>query len=578
MDRQLRHRGAMAAAGALAGGTFHLLAEAVERHALGERPALALSVLALVFFLGLLGMAGPLGLRRAALAAGGLSVAVAGLAALASLRFAAAGDLFHSGVPVLAALVLAFVPQPFLIAAAGAGWRDYPTLFSEAWNIVIRHAAAWLFVGLVWLVLLLCDKLLGMVGIGFIGWLMSSGLFALVFSGGMLGLAIAVMDEMADVMSPSLVLRLLRLLLPAVLVVLALFLLLLPVQGLDRLFGGLSAAATLLVMAGVSATLVTSALDRSEAEQTQSALVLRAAQVMALLVPAPAALGAWAVWERVAQYGWTPDRVFAACVAVLGLGYGLLYALAVLRGAGWAARVRQANVTMALALVAMAAALLTPLLDPQAISVRSQLARLNDGSLPPERFPAGEFADWGRAGAEALAALRLRAAEPGQEALARALGDAPEDGQEADPAALRADLARLMPVRPPSAAPLRERLLAGVDPLVLETWRDACRTPMDDTGAPGCALVVADFRPDLPGDEAMLFLWRQWSALEVTVHGWRGAEREERIVEPREGVLPLGDAAKALLRAAQAGDAPQLVPVSVQALRLGGFDLVPALP
>ncbi|MDR0809149.1 MAG: DUF4153 domain-containing protein [Gemmobacter sp.] len=579
MDGQLRHRGVMTAAGALAGGICYLLFEAVKRGALSGYPALALSTLALVFFAALLIMVGPTGLRRAALSAGGLALVVAGLAVLANLRFADDDGLFHSEMLVLAVLVLAFLPQPFLIAAAGPGWRDYPTLFSEAWSIVIRYAAAGLFVGLVWLLLMLCDQFLSMVGIGVIGWLVSSGPAMLLISGAALGLAIAVIDEMADSMSPSLVLRLLRVLLPVVLAVLVLFLALLPVRGLDGLFGRLSAAATLLVMAGVSATLVTSALDRSEAEQTRNALVLRAAQAMALLVPAPAALAAWAVWVRVAQHGWTPDRVFAACAVVLGLGYGLLYLLAVLRGAGWTARVRQANVTMALVLIAMAAALLTPLLDPQAISVRSQLARLDDGSLAPEDFPAAEFARWGRAGEEALTALRLRAAEPGQEMLAHVLQGAQQEWQEPDPVALRAELVRLLPVQPPTAAPLRDRLLAALDPSTLAMWRDACRTPIDDAGTPGCALIAADFRPDLPGDEAMLFLWRPWDALEVTVHGWRGDERDERNAEPRDGdARPYGDAAKALLRAAQTEAAPHLVPVTVQALHLGGIDLVPRLP
>lgn len=57
----------------------------------------------------------------------------------------------------------------------------------------------------------------------------------------------------------------------------------------------------------------------------------------------PAWLGVWAVWLRVAQYGWTPERLLALCGAILCLGYGALYLLAAFRRTGWQDRVRQAN-------------------------------------------------------------------------------------------------------------------------------------------------------------------------------------------------------------------------------------------
>ena len=39
----------------------------------------------------------------------------------------------------------------------------------------------------------------------------------------------------------------------------------------------------------------------------------------------------YAIWLRVADHGWTPGRLFILLVAVVGLAYGLIYAVAVLR-------------------------------------------------------------------------------------------------------------------------------------------------------------------------------------------------------------------------------------------------------
>ena len=73
---------------------------------------MALAAFAVVFFTALLGMAGPLPLRRAALSAAGLALVVSGLLALASLRFHTAGAVFGSAIPVLAMLVLTRVFSP----------------------------------------------------------------------------------------------------------------------------------------------------------------------------------------------------------------------------------------------------------------------------------------------------------------------------------------------------------------------------------------------------------------------------------------------------------------------------------
>jgi hypothetical protein len=283
MDRNMQDRGQLALVGAAAGGSLYALAEILDGDLLGERLALALAAFTASFFFGVLGMAGPLRIDRAAIRAAGLAMIVAGLISLAGQRFDTIDELANSPVPGTAVFVLTTIPLPFLIAAAGPGWRDYPCLFTHAWGIFVRYSLAWAFVGVVWGVILLSDALFGVVGLTVIEDLLDIDIVPWLITGTVLGLALAVVQELADVVTPYLVLRLLRLLVPVVLVVLAVFVLALPMRGLSGLFGGLSVAATLLAMTAAAATLITSAVDQDDLGATEPVVMRRATQALALI-------------------------------------------------------------------------------------------------------------------------------------------------------------------------------------------------------------------------------------------------------------------------------------------------------
>lgn len=575
MTGETRSRAVLALAGGLAGVSLYLLVELMDQRLLDDRVALALTVFVASFFNGLLAMTGPLPLRRAAPGALAVAVLVTVAMAWASLRFVSVGQMVQSSTPVLAGAVLALVPLPFLIAADGPGWRDYPTLFTQAWTIVVRFAGAWLFVGVVWGVVFLSDTLLSIVGLTLIRDLVELGVMPWAISGVTFGLALAVVTEMSDLVSPYLVLRLLRLLLPVVLAVMALFIVALPVRGLSGLFGTLSAATILLTMVAVAATLVTTAIDQTDAEASANPVLRRSAQGLALLMAVPAALGAWAVWLRVADYGWTPDRVLAATVAAIAMGYGATYAAAVLRGAGWMERIRQGNTRMALVLLTAAATLLT-LLNPEAISARSQLARIQDGRTAPQAMDPEVFYRWGRPGAEARATIEALAKQPGQEALAQRLAELQTDRPSE---ALLADLRVALPVQPASATDLRDRILAEGAPDQLRGWLAACRTPLPD-GSPGCVLAVADLWPLQPGDEAILVTRDPSGLVTVTGFALRDGRLDRLPVALRGGdagarfgsALPVEDWL-AVIAALQKGQ-PAVEPAPINVLNAAGRALL----
>ncbi len=563
-----RQRGIMALIGALAGGSFHLLGLMIEAEWLAGRLALAAAVLAGVFFGGLLVTAGRLRLRRAAFGALAVGLGLALLVLFASSRFDAAEGVVTSALPLIAALVLATLPWPFLIAAAGAGWRDYPTLFSESWGIVVRVTVAMIFTGIVWLVIYLSDALLGLVGLTFLDWLLAEPLAVWLITGTGLGLAMAVVDELADVLSPGLVLRLFRLLVPVVLVVMAIFLVALPLRGFDTIFGTVSSALVLLAMAGAAVTLVTSALDQEDALAAHSRLLIQATRALAALSLLPAALATWALWLRVEDHGWTPERLLAASITALALAYGVLYLAAVLRGRDWKEHVRQANVWMALATMGLAVLWLT-LLNPEAIAARSQLARIADGRTKVEEIDLYAFSNWGLAGEAALASLKVMAGDNAALAARLAAQDAPA-APEPDPAALRLALTRAMPLQPSDAEArtLRDRLFAAVEAYDLQSWTDACAATLPQ-GGPGCVLVVADFLPDQAGEEAMLFTRSSDGYLTSEGFDFATGTLRRRGLTSYDGSLPEFDGAAALIDQLQHAAAP-LKALPLNALALPG--------
>ena len=513
MTGQIAARVRLALAGGLAGGLVWAVFKAGEKDWIGHYPAFALFGLILVGFGALLAMAGPIGFGRALPRAFGLGALVAGLSGLTALRWGEAEDLFNSPIPAFALLTVAALPVPFLIAAARTSWRDYPALFLEAWSIVLRGAAAAAFTGLVWLVIYLSDEVLRIVGIDAISRLLAHEVVPMVLTGAVFGLGMAVIYDLAELLSPYVVLRVFRLFLPVVLAVMAVFLIALPFRGLDGLAGGLSPAALLLTMVAGGVALVSIAIDQTDADATQSPLLLRCAKGLALVLPVVAGLALYAIWLRLADYGWSPERLFILLVAAVGLAYGLVYALAVLRGAGWMERIRQGNIRVALGIIVLAALWLMPVLNAERISAQSQLARF-EATSRAELLDVYALRSWGKPGAEVIAVLEETAKAPGQEALAAVLAGQ-TGGPVIDREALVAALVAAMPVQPATATGTRDMLLRAVDDYQLQDWTQVCQAGAE-TGMPYCLMVVADLLPNHPGEEAMLFLQRSHDYTEIS--------------------------------------------------------------
>jgi len=501
------------AIGAVAGAAAYLLVEVLPDRVENERVILLISAATGGFFSALLAAVGPLRIPRAVQAAALSALPAAALLYWAGFRFSDVEDFLETGHPPIAFLVIVSVSLPFLIAAfrAPGGWRQYPELFTQAWNIVVRYAAAWLFTGVFWAVVFLSDALFGLVGLDIIEDLLEIDWVPYVLTGAVLGLAMAVVVELSDYVSPFLILRLLRLLMPELLIVTLVFLVALPLQGWSDLFGGLSAAATLMAMAFGIATVITSALDQTDAEAANSRVMRWSGQALGLALPVLGGLAVFAIWLRVADYGWTPDRLAAATCGIILTGYGISYAIAVALRRDWMRRIRGANIAMALLTIAVSALWLSPAFDPQRFTARDQVARFASGSASVETldlwFIRNELGRAGVAAVDDLAKLdhpeadelaiqieRLRTAET-RYGFERAAA-------EVKLPALRAKLMEKLLIVPPGAN-LPDAMLATIDAHRLGKIVDGCDI-VTPGGHPGCALILADFAPSRDGSEGLL--------------------------------------------------------------------------
>lgn len=519
MTAEIRMRWLLAAIGALAGAVLYALIEAADGNWFDGRILIPLFTASAAFFGGTLAMAGTISVPRAIKGAALIALVVGALTFLSIQRFDDATEMFNTGYPVLALLGIAMIPLPFLIANGGPGWRDYPALFDGIWAILVRGGVAGLFTGVIWAVIALSDALLQIVGIGLIADIAYRGMVPYLITGAGFGLALGVVLELSNLISARLVVQLLRLLAPVVLAVSVVFVVAAPLQGLSNLFRGWSAAGILIAMGIAGLTFLTLVVDRDDEVAPKSPVLIWSARGLAIVLPVLGLLAVWAIAQRVGQYGWTPDRLFALLLAGVVAAYGLLHVLAVVRGGDWRGRIRMGNLRMALVVLALCVLWLTPMLNAERISARSLVARALSGQTLGSS-DLWKLRQWGKAGVAAEAELNEAAKDPARAALAAwlegtiASSAAATEVSEADATRLRAEIAAILPLQPASATGTRDSYLMLMQPWELQEILQSCQLRLPG-GEAGCAMVVADLLPALPGEELGLALERGgWATLD----------------------------------------------------------------
>jgi hypothetical protein len=409
----------LALLGAVAALFVHLLVEDAE-------PSAARAAGAAFFVFGALSFALTLNRDRwkeAALFSGALGFVMAGIAwHWVSAKDSAAGEEFAFAAAVFASLIAVPLFQAGFHRTRLA--TEYRLTHFHVWTDAITGAGAVAFTGLSWLMLVLLDQLLQLVGITLIDWLFDQDWFGFVWTGGAFGAALGVLRNNLKVIGSlqHVVLLVLSLLAVPLALALLVFLVALLASGGQALWDKTDAATPVLLACAVGCFVLANAIIRDDEDAITANTVMRLTGVVLAAGVLPlAAFAAVSMGLRIGQHGLTPERIWAMIAVAVAVAYGLAYVVGMIRGkrAGWAARIRQANLNLAAGTCVLALLLALPLVDFGAISARSQIARLDAGKVSAEDFDYTALRwDFGDAGRRALARLAERPGEVGEKAKA----------------------------------------------------------------------------------------------------------------------------------------------------------------
>jgi hypothetical protein len=306
-----------------------------------------------------------------------------------------------AGVFIAHVLVVDAIVERRLLAS-------YTRHFDTAWKLTLQGVLAAVFVAVFWGLITLGTGLFKLVDIGFFVDVIQHRWFAYPAT----ALAIAVAIQATDVQpalirgARSLALTLFSWLLPLLAAILLAFIAILPFVSLAPLWKTHFATGFLLAASGAIIFLINCCYQDGAAEQVTSRIRRFAGTLGAIELVPLAGLAAWGLSLRVAQYGWSTERIFAAAAIGVACCYAIGYASAALRSAGWLQRIELTNAVTAWVILAVILALFSPVGDPARLMVANQLGRLKSNKVKPGAFDfvALKF-DGARWGAAALTEL-----------------------------------------------------------------------------------------------------------------------------------------------------------------------------
>lgn len=291
---------------------------------------------------------------------------------------------------------------------------NYPDLHDAIWQNTITVVLTLLIAGLMWGILSLGAGLFKLIGIDFFyNLFFEHQIFTYLANS--LVLAIGVLICRTNSKLIITVRKLLSLVVKGLLPLLSFFALIfifsLPFTGINTLAKQWSSATTLLTTMSLLLALLVNAVHLS-ADNNKKKPYPRAIRYIIngslLALPIYAILSTYYLGLRIVQYGWTPERLWAAVVVGLSLCLSLAYATAVVRkNTIWLHSLGNINKKMMCLIAAILILCNSPIIDPYHISVNDQMQRYATGKILSDNLDLIMLRfDAGRRGNDALQALR----------------------------------------------------------------------------------------------------------------------------------------------------------------------------
>jgi hypothetical protein len=282
----------------------------------------------------------------------------------------------------LALIVLWLLVLPFIQARLSNGrWRTaYGTVFGDAWRNILVLAEAGLFTGLFWLLLALWQALFGMLKIEFFSQLFGSPGFIYPVTTATFGIAlhlIGSIDRLTSVVLEQL-LNVLKWLAIVAGCLLTLFTVALAFSLPGLVFTGEHAigAVWLLWLVAVIVLLLNAAFRDGSVDRPYPRWIGVALRWTVPLTVVISATAVYSLGVRTQHYGITVERCWAWIVAGTLFLYSVGYSIAAFNRNTWMGGMARVNVTVAIALMIVIAATLTPAFAPQRLAANSQFARI----------------------------------------------------------------------------------------------------------------------------------------------------------------------------------------------------------
>lgn len=155
----------------------------------------------------------------------------------------------------------------------------------------------------------------------------------------------------------------------------------------QSIFESFSATSILLGFAFLSITFANSAYQDSKIIMPFGKSLSRLVQITWPFLIAIVGFASWALWLRVAQYGWTVSRIHAAIACFIAIVYVIGYSLSVIKNTElWMHSISKTNITASMTIMLCCIFLMNPWLTTTQIAINSQLSRLNHGLVSPNDF------------------------------------------------------------------------------------------------------------------------------------------------------------------------------------------------
>ena len=292
---------------------------------------------------------------------------------------------------------------------------NYQHVFFHGTTLPLIAAGAKVFAGLALVLLFAWARLLKELDVQFFNKIFQEPWFLLPFLGAIGGLSIALMRGQQAVLGAlrSILLLLARLLIVITAIFTVTLLIVFATKGIDVAFERPYPGAWMMGLALLGMLIFNGVYQNGETGPPP--LWLRLPTIVTLIgFPIYTAIAFYAFWLRVGEYGLTPPRIAGLTINGLIAAYSIVCIAGLLTEANWRGRkwmplVPQLNILMAAAWIAALVIIASPVINPWAVSARSQFGLIKNEKMPAAEFDYGylrfELGKYGEAALENLTAL-----------------------------------------------------------------------------------------------------------------------------------------------------------------------------